>query len=86
MLYGQAKFTKMLSKVPEAKLREAWEMARPVPPEVFAEKVLDRIARNKAIIIVPGWWRLFWWIYRFSPSLGLSLARSNFRKWQDAIT
>jgi hypothetical protein len=27
-----------------------------------------------AIIIVPAWWRLFWWLDRLSPALSLFLA------------
>jgi hypothetical protein len=32
-----------------------WEKLKPMAPDIFAEKVLDLVARNKAIIIVPSW-------------------------------
>ena len=40
----------------------------------FAAKVLDQVARNRAIIVVPAWWKLFWWLDRLSPMLSLFLA------------
>jgi hypothetical protein len=45
---------------------------RPMDVGRFAAKVLDQVARNRAIIVVPGWWKLFWWLERLSPSLSLA--------------
>jgi hypothetical protein len=44
-------------------------------PALFAHKVLKQLARDRAIIIFPSWWRIIWWIERASPSLGILLAR-----------
>jgi len=52
-----------------------WERLRPMDPQVFARKALRQIERNVPIIVVPGWWKLFWYLWRLSPSLGL-------RTWQ----
>jgi short-subunit dehydrogenase len=54
-------------------------------PNLFAEKVLKSIAKNKAIIIVPTWWRVFWWINRLSPSLGMRLSKRQFQKMQKEL-
>jgi NAD(P)-dependent dehydrogenase (short-subunit alcohol dehydrogenase family) len=51
-----------------------WERARPMDPRVFADEVLDAVARNEATIIVPRWWRAMWWLERLSPALSLRLA------------
>jgi NAD(P)-dependent dehydrogenase (short-subunit alcohol dehydrogenase family) len=51
------------------------EPLRPMAPSLFAHRVLKQLARNRAIIIVPSWWRVVWWIERASPSLGILLAR-----------
>ncbi len=59
-----------------------WESLRPISPGVFAGKALDSVARNKAIIIVPASWRIFWWIDRSFPSAGLYLAQLSFRQVQ----
>ena len=38
-------------------------------PADFARHALNAVARNKAIIIVPGGWKLLWWLNRLSPSV-----------------
>jgi NAD(P)-dependent dehydrogenase (short-subunit alcohol dehydrogenase family) len=47
---------------------------RPMDVGRFATKVLDQVARNRAIIVVPAWWKLLWWLDRLSPTLSLVLA------------
>lgn len=68
-----------LGPVPEARQRELvlefFERLRPMPAALFAQKALDQIARDREIIIVPGWWKLFWWLERASPALMSFLAR-----------
>jgi short-subunit dehydrogenase len=56
-----------------------FEKLKPMPPHIFARKVLNAVAKNKAIIIVPAWWRVFWWINRLSPALGIFLAQRSFQ-------
>jgi hypothetical protein len=41
----------------------------------FASKALDAVARNKAIIIAPVGWRLFWLLDRLFPPFGIFAAR-----------
>jgi NAD(P)-dependent dehydrogenase (short-subunit alcohol dehydrogenase family) len=71
------RFGKMLIEIPAAEMRRLWAQLRPMPPHLFAKKVLDAVAKNKAIIIFPRWWRVFWWINRLSPGLGISLAQKS---------
>jgi NADP-dependent 3-hydroxy acid dehydrogenase YdfG len=56
------------------------ESLRPMEPGKFAEEALKAIARNQAVIVIPGRWKLVWWLNRVSPSLGLFLARMSFRR------
>lgn len=58
--------------------REMWEKRKPITAEVFAKKALDAVAKNQAIIVVPTLWKLFWWLYRLSPTLCLKIAAKNF--------
>lgn len=58
------------------------EKANPMPANVFAKKALDLIVKNKAIIILPSWYRLIWWINRIFPSLGLLFAQNQFNKME----
>jgi len=53
------------------------EHQRPMRPERFAEQALRAVARNRAIIVIPSWWRIVWWLNRFSPSLGFYLGRKS---------
>jgi len=82
ILEGGGKYGKMLIDIPPEELRRMFEILRPMSPNIFAEKVLKSVAKNKAIIIVPSWWKVFWWIDRLSPSLGIFLAQKHFQYTQ----
>ena len=57
-------------------VRKMSEMARPMEPIAFAQKALDDVAKNKAIIILPRWYRLIWWFIRLTPtSVEIALAK-----------
>jgi NAD(P)-dependent dehydrogenase (short-subunit alcohol dehydrogenase family) len=85
ILEGGGKYGKMLIEIPPEQVRRMLERIRPMSPNIFAEKVLNSVAKNKAIIIVPSWWKLFWWINRLSPSLGMFLAQKRFQKMQKEL-
>jgi|MudIll2142460700_1097286.scaffolds.fasta_scaffold30858_1 NAD(P)-dependent dehydrogenase (short-subunit alcohol dehydrogenase family) len=85
ILEGGGKYGKMLIEIPPEQMRRMLERLRPMSPNIFADKVLNLIAKNKAIIIVPSWWKLFWWINRLSPSLGMFLAQKRFQKMQKEL-
>jgi NAD(P)-dependent dehydrogenase (short-subunit alcohol dehydrogenase family) len=85
ILEGGGKYGKMLVDIPPEELRRMWERLRPMSPNLFAKKVLKSVAKNKAIIVVPSWWKLFWWINRLSPSLGILLAQKRFQYWQKKL-
>lgn len=55
--------------VPEAALMAQWEKLRPMDVDQFAVQTVAEVARNRAIIVVPRWARLVWWIYRLAPGL-----------------
>jgi NAD(P)-dependent dehydrogenase (short-subunit alcohol dehydrogenase family) len=48
---------------------------KPMLPDQFARQALNAIARNAAIIVLPSWWKLFWWLNRLSPALVMFLMR-----------
>jgi NAD(P)-dependent dehydrogenase (short-subunit alcohol dehydrogenase family) len=76
------KYGKILMNIPAEKLRDMWEELKPMAPDVFARKVLNEIAKNKAIIIVPSFWKLLWWLNRLSPFLGMAFVQNRFQKMQ----
>jgi NAD(P)-dependent dehydrogenase (short-subunit alcohol dehydrogenase family) len=85
ILEGGGKYGKMLINIPPEKVRQLWEKLKPMSPNLFAEKVLKSVAKNKAIIIVPSWWKVYWWINRLSPSLGMFLSQKRFQKMQKEL-
>ncbi len=75
LLDDGGKYGTLLQSIPREVQRELWERLRPMDPDKFAHKVLHAVSRNKAIIVVPSWWKVSWWINRLSPSLGLYLGK-----------
>ncbi|HLK10686.1 MAG TPA: SDR family oxidoreductase [Candidatus Binatia bacterium] len=75
------RFGIFLGPLSEPRQRElglrAFERLRPMDVGRFAATALDRVARNRAIIVVPGWWKVLWWLDRLSPALGLAMATAG---------
>lgn len=72
---------------------EMWQKARPMEVELFVERVLPQVFRNKAIIIEPKLWRAIWLLDRLSPALGekvgflvLKKLRADMQKMTGAST
>ena len=80
ILEGGGRYGKMLINISPEKQRLMWEKLNPMSPDVFAAKGLDLVAKNRAIIIVPYWWRVYWWMNRLSPSLGMFVGQRSFQK------
>lgn len=78
ILAGGGKFGRDLVNIPSETLSRIWESLKPIPPAQFAQKALDALARNKAVIVVPSRWKRSWWINRLAPSLGLTLSQKRF--------
>ncbi len=78
-----------LLPMPEAQqralARRLFKQFRPMEVTKFARKVLDQVARNRAIIVVPRWYRLLWWVERLSPTVGFWLARKAFEHQQQLV-
>ncbi|MEJ2157731.1 MAG: hypothetical protein P8X96_20575 [Desulfobacteraceae bacterium] len=51
-------------------------------PGVFSRKALNCIVKNKAIIVLPKFYKVFWWLNRLSPSLGMFLGRQSYQNSQ----
>ena len=57
---------------------EFFEAFRPMDPDEFARRLLDRVARNESTIVIPDWWKLLWWVGRPFPGASALAARRNF--------
>ena len=56
-------------------LLKFFERFRPMAPEKFAQRALRAVLRGDAIIVVPAWWKAFWYLERISPALSMQLAK-----------
>ena len=57
------------------KLEAFFQGAHGMAPDVFSKKALDRIAKNKAVIVLPAIYKMLWWINRVSPTLAIGLSQ-----------
>jgi short-subunit dehydrogenase len=76
-LTGESAYGKVLPSIPVEVLQELVERQYPMQPDRFAAQALRAIARNRAIIVLPSWWKVVWWLNRLSPNLGLYLGRKS---------
>jgi NADP-dependent 3-hydroxy acid dehydrogenase YdfG len=66
--------------VSDEQLVKFWEPFRPMAPDRFAERALRAVLRGDAIIVVPGWWKAFWYLERLSPALSRRAARLTLKR------
>jgi NAD(P)-dependent dehydrogenase (short-subunit alcohol dehydrogenase family) len=66
--------------VSKEKMLEMWGYTRPMDPDVFAQKVLRAVARNEGIIVLPSWWKAWWYVERLSPALSAGIS-ARVLKW-----
>ncbi len=64
-----------LTGVSDEEMLRLWERLRPMAPGKFAERALRAVLRSDAIIVVPAWWKAFWYLERLSPALSMRLAK-----------
>ena len=60
-----------IPSISDEELLKSWERLRPMAPEKFAERALRAVLRGDAIIVVPTWWKAFWYLERLSPALSM---------------
>ncbi len=60
--------------------QEYWEKYKPMDPDEFALQVLQAVARNKFLIIVPSWWKRFLWLDRLFPNFLIQLSQKDYEE------
>lgn len=68
ILHG-GRYWRILSRVTKEQWLAHWESMAPMDVDLFASRVLRDVERNCAVIIYPWFWRLLYYLERFSPSL-----------------
>jgi NAD(P)-dependent dehydrogenase (short-subunit alcohol dehydrogenase family) len=53
----------------EEQILKMWAALRPMDVDEFARQSLDLVIANEAIIVVPRWWKAFWYAERISPTV-----------------
>ncbi len=79
ILEQSGRYGKELVLLPPDQQQELLDRLRPMEADRFAAKALRAVARNRSVIIVPGWWRMLWWLDRLSPALGSTLSGWGYR-------
>ncbi len=79
------KYGHLIDPIPRETALRLWERLRPMEPAPFADRVLDAVRRNPAVIIIPRWWRLVCWIARLSGGLELFVAARLYRRLKQEL-
>jgi NAD(P)-dependent dehydrogenase (short-subunit alcohol dehydrogenase family) len=66
-------------------LRDMAERGRPITPEKFAKRAIRAVLRGDAIIVIPAWWKAWWYLERLSPTLSMRFAKIAMLKPMRAI-
>lgn len=69
-----------LVEMDRKQMDQMWRWVKPMSPQVFAVKAIDAIAKNKPIIVLPGWYKLLWWFDRISPTLLMFIAQKPYQR------
>lgn len=77
MIDGGGKFGKNYD-VPDDIMEEYWKQYNPTDPDFMARDVLKKVAKNEAVIFSPGYWAIFWWIYRLVPSFTAKVGKKRY--------
>ena len=69
--YGRTKMA-----IDKARMLRVWERMRPIEPQAFARGAVDGVVRNQAVIVVPGWFKAFWYLDRLAPPVSMRLSEA----------
>lgn len=81
-ILDEGTYTRLLVPIPPDFMERAKKSRLLMDPNAFAKRVLRAVARNQGLIIVPFWARFFPLMNRLSPSLGVLVARLQYRHAQ----
>jgi NAD(P)-dependent dehydrogenase (short-subunit alcohol dehydrogenase family) len=79
MLTG-GKYGRTQTGVSDEELLAFWAPSRPMAPERFAERALRAVLRGDVIIVVPAWWKAFWYLERLSPALSRRAGKLSLKR------
>jgi len=77
------KYGRML--LDQKELDVMWEQARPLDPDVMAPQIARAVLRNEMFIVLPKWWKLFWYFERLAPVLSLKLSELHYSRMHTRV-
>ena len=80
LLKNGGTYGKQLGATTDAQALADWEKMRPMDADIFARKALEAVAKKRVIIIVPGWYKLLWWLARLAPQLILKGSSTQYKE------
>ncbi|OBI00448.1 SDR family oxidoreductase [Mycobacterium sp. E2733] len=69
-----------MAGITNEQILDMWERLHPLAPEKFAERALRAVLQGDAIIVVPAWWKAFWYLERLSPALSMRAAKGMLKR------
>jgi NADP-dependent 3-hydroxy acid dehydrogenase YdfG len=69
--------------ITDEELLKSWERLRPMAADKFAERALRAVLRGDAIIVLPTWWKAFWYLERLSPALSMRLTKVVLKRMRE---
>ncbi|MBU0991608.1 MAG: SDR family oxidoreductase [Proteobacteria bacterium] len=79
LMENGGKFGQVKLGISSEEMTEIAEKLRPMPPEQYAEKVLNAVARNKAIFTGRPDWQFGYQLNRFYPIFSMTVSRLFFK-------
>ena len=55
-------------------------------PDDFAVRALRAVDADRAIVVLPAWWKALWYLERFSPALSMRAARVMLTRTREVQT
>lgn len=80
MAENGGKFGKSYLNISPEIRREMLKTIKPMPAGLFAGKVLNAVAKNRAIIVEPAWWKWFWRMNRLFPEFSITLMKLLYKR------
>jgi NAD(P)-dependent dehydrogenase (short-subunit alcohol dehydrogenase family) len=80
ILEDGGRYGRVTVKMDRETQRALWDRLRPMPPNHFAAKALDAVARNRGLIVIPAWWRVLRLLGALFPSFGEALVVRELRR------
>lgn len=78
ILVNAGEFGRTTRKVKEETQRAMMDRLMPMNADTFATQAIAQARRNRAIIVVPRWWKIIWWINRLCVPLADWIAAKGF--------